>query len=459
MQPLSPKRKINLGYAIAFLLLLFSYLLLFYSTSRVRRTTSWVSHTFIVIAQLEGLKAALAEAEAGARGFIVTKDEKFLTPYNNSLQTIPAFYDTLRLLTKDNPQHQQTLDTLHRLLQKRLGLFKFGLQTFRDSGFTVTQSMTLNWDNSRLTTDSIRFYIRTMRSFEEKLLADRSSTLSGLSGKVQLLIIISLITAIIAILYSVMLYKQEHKKADNYQVELENYIRKLKIINEELAELRSMEKFAATGRIARTIAHEVRNPLTNIALAGEQLQELATEQSESSMLLDMINRNATRINQLVSDLLNATKSVQLDLQRIRINELLDETLLLAKDRIDLKQIRVEKEYSVANTAVAVDIEKMSFAFLNIIVNAIEAMEKGAGILTISTKKEEGKCIIEIRDNGKGMNEEILSKIFEPYFTGKATGNGLGLTNTENIILTHKGSIKVQSQEGKGTVFTVSLDCA
>ena len=175
-----------------------------------------------------------------------------------------------------------------------------------------------------------------------------------------------------------------------------------------------MEKFTATGRVARTIAHEVRNPLTNISLAAEQLQELTIQNNESSMLLDMIGRNSIRINQLVSDLLNATKIIELNIRPVNINKILDETLEMAADRLDLSQVKVEKNYATDVCHVAVDEEKIKIAFLNIIVNAIEAMEKSKGILFLRTKNGGDTCIIEIEDNGNGMDEDTLQKLFEPY---------------------------------------------
>jgi signal transduction histidine kinase len=198
-----------------------------------------------------------------------------------------------------------------------------------------------------------------------------------------------------------------------------------------------MEKFTATGRVARTIAHEVRNPLTNISLAAEQLQELTIQNNESSMLLDMIGRNSIRINQLVSDLLNATKIIELNIRPVNINKILDETLEMAADRIDLSQVKVEKNYATDVCHVAVDEEKIKIAFLNIIVNAIEAMEKSKGILLLRTKNGGDTCIVEIEDNGNGMDDDTLQKLFEPYFTSKPNGNGLGLTNCQNIILSHR----------------------
>jgi signal transduction histidine kinase len=151
--------------------------------------------------------------------------------------------------------------------------------------------------------------------------------------------------------------------------------------------------------------------------------------------------------------------VQLIIQKRNINELLDETLEMAKDRIDLNHIKVEKKYSADICDISVDAEKIKIAFLNIIVNAIEAMENDKGILELITKKAGNKCIVEIRDNGIGMDEDTVQKVFEAFFTGKPNGTGLGLTNSQNIILSHKGKVKVYSQPFKGTSFVIILDIA
>ena len=105
----------------------------------------------------------------------------------------------------------------------------------------------------------------------------------------------------------------------------------------------------------------------------------------------------------------------------------------------------------------VDKEKMKLAFLNIIVNAIEAMDKPEKVLNIRTKSLGDKCVVEFRDNGVGMDEETIQKLFEPYFTGKLKGNGLGLTNTQNIILNHRGNINVRSIPTQGSTFIVTLN--
>jgi signal transduction histidine kinase len=244
-----------------------------------------------------------------------------------------------------------------------------------------------------------------------------------------------------------------------YQQQLRDRIGDLDKANKELIRMRSIEKFAATGRIARTIAHEVRNPLTNINLAVEQLQtELNGFRPENGeLMLEMINRNSARINLLITDLLNSTKFTDLIPTKVSVNDLLDETLEHARDRIQLKNIAVIKNYSTAICDISVDVERIKIAFLNIIVNAVEAMEPGKGVLRLTTLSREDKCIIQIADNGPGISEESQSRIFEPYFTNKPKGTGLGLTNTQNIILNHNGQIAFESTKGEGTTFTIQLN--
>jgi len=210
------------------------------------------------------------------------------------------------------------------------------------------------------------------------------------------------------------------------------------------------EKLAVTGRLARTIAHEVRNPLTNINLSIEHLQESSAKENE--MYLDIITRNSERINQLITELLNSSKPAELKLTQYSVNTLVDETLELAMDRIRLKEISLEKNYRADDCKINIDAEKIKTALLNLIINAVEAMEDGKGVLKISTATASQNCQIEIKDNGSGIDPDNLKKLFEPFFSRKSQGMGLGLTATQNIILSHKGTIDVESEVGKGTKF-------
>lgn len=222
--------------------------------------------------------------------------------------------------------------------------------------------------------------------------------------------------------------------------------------------LRSAEKFAATGRVAQVIAHEIRNPLTNIKLALQQLEDEVPQRTESlGSLFGMVERNCNRINQLITNLLDSTKFSELKYEDVSINTLLDETIELARDRIELKRIKIFKDYSAGICDVYVDSEKVKIALLNIIINAVEAVEEDRGILSFKSESKNDKCVVTISDNGPGISPDHLKSIFEPFFTAKKKGTGLGLTTTQAIILNHKGTIKVDSNPSRGTSFTIGLD--
>ena len=138
-----------------------------------------------------------------------------------------------------------------------------------------------------------------------------------------------------------------------------------------------------------------------------------------------------------------------------VNEILNASLDLALDRIQLNQIHVEKKFDDSICDIPADTEKLKIAFLNLIVNAIEAMDKN-GKLEIVTQGLPGKCLVKISDNGKGMQKSQIDRLFEPYFTTKEKGNGLGLANSHNIVIGHKGSITAESELGVGTSFTITF---
>jgi signal transduction histidine kinase len=461
---LSLKGKVWTGYIIAFLLLIVSYFLIYFTVSKSVAGTSAVTHAYNLINKMEELRGEITEAETGVRGYVITHDERFLSPYVSALEKIPQIHAELNQLTEDSDPQRQQLDSFMLLVEERLGFMKSGLAAFRQNGMSVTDSMRQSREPAKKLMDSIRDFETRIQAQEERMMEARKEKLSGFFSSTQIIAIISLAIAFITLFYSLIIFNKENKakemaieKALRYSVDLEANISELKNASHELEELKSLEKFTATGRIARTIAHEVRNPLTNISLAAEQLQETSLQNGDSSVLLEMISRNASRINQLIAELLSATRFAHLEYQTTDASHLIEQILELADDRINLNHIRVEKNYATEPCPITVDAEKMKLALLNIIVNAIEAMEKNKGVLTLKTTREAKKCVIEIRDNGVGMTEDVLQNLFEPYFTAKAKGNGLGLTNTQNIIYNHKGVIKVYSKPGQGSTFIIILD--
>jgi len=461
------KQRIRSGYVISFLLLLGSYFLLFYVQQRQVNEAGWVIHSYTVVTKSEALKTRLTQAEAGVRGYVITKDTVFLKPYSEALQQIPALFKELKDLVADNETQLVRMDTLDRLFNKRINILTTGIKDFQNNRLTISEEWKQKRQDGLRTMDSIRLYVARLTQEEQNLMNNRKKKLSGFFKGAKILAIVSLGIILIALPFSMITYNMENKekekavkRADQYRDDLESNKNVIKEKDQELKEFRDTEKFTTTGRIARTIAHEVRNPLTNILLATEQLKELQNNSDETAVLLQLINRNASRINQLVSDLLNATRFTHLNFETIEANQIVDESLEMAKDRIDLNKVVLQKNYSRDVCGISVDKEKMKVAILNVIVNAIEAMDNGVkGVLDLHTRRDGNKCVIEISDNGKGIGEEELQKLFDPYFTTKLKGNGLGLTNTQSIILNHNGQINVYSKQGAGTTFVILLELA
>ena len=458
--------RIRMGYLIAFFLLLVSYLLTLYANHGFLNESKMVNHTHRVMINTERLLSSLKDAESAFRGYIVVKDSVFLNPYYKSRALTDSFFTTLKKETSDNSTQQQRLNTINQMIQKKYQVFDAALIHYSTHNFVINDSLKIQTYFGHTIMMRVNAIGKEIENEEERLLQLRKDQMSRQYNVMNNIVMASLLLAFFLVVYGFFTYTKENnarRKADarvnDYQEQLQQRITELDTANKELVQMRGMEKFAATGRIARTIAHEVRNPLTNINLATDQLKMDINDNEDSLNMLAMIHRNSNRINQLITDLLNSTKATELNADKISINELLDETLELAKDRIELSGAQVIKTYSQDPRKIFVDKEKMKIAFLNIIVNAIESMETGKGILILKTESEKDKCIIKIADNGKGIDKESLSKLFEPYFTNKSKGTGLGLTNTQNIIFTHNGQISAESKLGAGTTFIVMLNYA
>jgi signal transduction histidine kinase len=469
LQRLQLDFRIKLGYGAAFILLLISYIVTWYANEELIMQSKLVMHSNLLINQMEDLSSYMKDAETGLRGYVVLKDESFLEPYNKSRAAIDSTFKLLKHETADNTSQQILLFAVKKYIDEKYNIMDFAKNYYPQHDFRTNDSLLKRTTyTGKILMDSIRNEIGIMKDKEQELLATRSMELNKRYVSMNIIIVTSLVLAFLFAGLGLITYLRENKarkiadeKVLEYQNQLRQRIDELDAANKELVQMRRTEKFAATGRIARTIAHEVRNPLTNIDLAVGQLKSEVRGMDESSgILFDMVNRNSKRINQLITELLNTTRFVDLRFEEVSINILLDEALELAKDRIMLNHISIEKHYGTGICDVLLDAEKIKIVFLNLIVNAVEAMESNPhGILKIITKDEDNKCVIEISDNGIGMDAAALSKLFEPYFTTKANGNGLGLANTQNIILNHKGIINVESTPGKGTTFIIKFDFA
>jgi signal transduction histidine kinase len=215
------------------------------------------------------------------------------------------------------------------------------------------------------------------------------------------------------------------------------------------------ERLAFTGRIAASIAHEIRNPLGNLSLSAQLLKDAFTADSPWAKHIEVIMRNTERINFLITELLNCARPPKLNIEPHDIHEILESILDLIKTKIGSRPIEVNKSFDPDVPLINVDKEQIDRAFSNVMINAVESMPD-RGRMTISTAVEEGFVVVRVQDTGEGIPEDDIIRIFDPFFSTKPSGIGLGLSMTYGIIASHDGTITVESKRQNGTVFAISL---
>ncbi len=221
------------------------------------------------------------------------------------------------------------------------------------------------------------------------------------------------------------------------------------------------EKLASIGRISAGIAHEIRNPLTSVKLNIQKVMESENLDDGVKEHLDISQEGIGHIENFIKELLNFTRVSELHLDHFSIGEIIDESIKMIRGTLRLKKVQLEKNIKGNLPRVLVDGDKLRQVFLNILHNACEAVPMG-GKIKISLSRTEGSggrsVRIEISDNGYGIPEKDWETVFEPFYTTKSTGIGLGLANARKIIEQHRGFIYVKKKNGQGSCFEVVIPC-
>lgn len=259
------------------------------------------------------------------------------------------------------------------------------------------------------------------------------------------------------------------RKVRDATAELAHRNEELKHINEELFDtqktLARSERLAIAGQLAAGLAHEIGTPLNSISGHVQLLARQGVGGESGARRLEIIERQIDSIVRTVKQLLSWTREFDLRLEAVKLNHLLEDTLTLSSLALQHRKINVVRDWAPDCPPVIADAGYLQQVFLNLINNSMDAMSSG-GTLTTRIRypaSEKGRdAAIEVEDTGPGISQEMLRRIFEPMFTTKrlGTGAGLGLAISEQIIRRHRGSIAVESFQGRGTKFTIvlPLDC-
>ncbi len=222
------------------------------------------------------------------------------------------------------------------------------------------------------------------------------------------------------------------------------------------AQLIRSEKLAALGQLAAGIAHEIRNPLTSINILIHSMTENLPSGDSHKEDLKVIEEEIHRMNEILDQFLRFAKPATPLLEKADVYSIFEETLQLLRPHIEKQIIVVEKEFQ-SLPIILMDREQMKQVFLNLLLNAIQAMPGGGHLTLRGQNSEDGQWIhISIQDSGIGISSENINKLFDPFFSTKEGGIGLGLSITHRIIDQHHGKIEVESAPGKGTLFTIWL---
>jgi two-component system, NtrC family, sensor kinase len=224
---------------------------------------------------------------------------------------------------------------------------------------------------------------------------------------------------------------------------------------ERLRRMSRADKLATVGELAAGAAHEIRNPLTAIRSSLQYLESKSQDET-SRKLLESAVQETERIDKIVSALLSFSRPSEIVRERHELHETIEESLELVSFQAKTQNVAVSLDVPPTPLLIRGDRAQLKQLFLNVFLNALQAMS-GGGRLTVKALLKDGrKAVVTVADTGEGILEETMDRIFDPFFTTKKGGTGLGLSICYNIVKSHKGDIEVKSQPGQGTTVLISL---
>jgi len=220
-------------------------------------------------------------------------------------------------------------------------------------------------------------------------------------------------------------------------------------------EIRMRDRLAAVGRLAAGIAHEIRNPLASIAGSINVLSEVTPFNEEQKTLVNIITRESTRLNNIISDFLVYSREKSFKFSRMDLVPLLKDALVLLSNRSQTKELTIVRDYALPEAFAAIDADRIKQVFWNLLENAVRAMQ-GKGTITVSVRAVGDFLRIGVRDTGPGIPPNLTEKIFEPFQSRFEGGTGLGLAIVYQIVQAHGAKIYVQSKLGSGAEFILEI---
>jgi len=219
-------------------------------------------------------------------------------------------------------------------------------------------------------------------------------------------------------------------------------------------EIVQSEKLAAMGYLSAGMAHEIRNPLNSIALFIQLMRQTSTEPDQLEYQLKVL-KEVERIDSIIRKLLDASRRTRVISSNVQINQVVDSAIEAFSPQIESRKIQVERQYHCVPQPITADPAELGQIFTNLFLNALDAMNRG-GVLAIEIFEEDSRVIVRVSDSGTGIAEDVLPSIFDPFFSTKNRGTGMGLPVAQRIVRMYEGNMKVEFSSPEGTTFRLEF---
>ena len=251
--------------------------------------------------------------------------------------------------------------------------------------------------------------------------------------------------------------QQEHLlfEIEQWNLELQKRVReKSEALQNAHEEIVQSEKLAAMGYLSAGMAHEIRNPLNSIALFIQLMRQTTTEPDQLEYQAKIL-KEVDRIDSIIRKLLDASRRTRVISSNVQINQVIDNAIEAFSPQIETRKIQVDRQYHSIPSPITADPTELEQIFTNLFLNAMDAMSRG-GRLVIEVYEKNGRVIVRVGDSGNGIAEDVLPSIFEPFFSTKSRGTGMGLPVAQRIARMYEGSMEVESSSSNGTVFRLEF---
>lgn len=394
----------------------------------------WVNHTHAVLELLQRVSFTITQAEASARGFVLTGDSNFEAQYRSDSTSVEPLLSQLLFLTSDNPVEQKNIAVLHSLIKDRFAVMDQGIETRKTSGLSAVLALGKNNRGLALSAQ-ISDLISHMRGEENRLLAERSVRAKQSERRTFIVVLLAVLLAMAAVMASVFLMFRD------------------------LTRRREVEQMKS--EFVSVVSHELRTPLTSIhgslALLASGLVGAATDKGKR--MVDIAVNNTDRLIRLLNDILDIEK---LDSGRAQMHPRLCDSGELIQNAVDVMRPMAQKhgitvEAGESHAEIWADPDQLAQCLTNLLSNAIKFSDPG-GHVNVKTVSTDRDLRFEVTDNGRGIPSNKQSSIFERFHqvdasdSRKKGGTGLGLAISRAIVEQHGGKIWVESELGKGSTF-------